>query len=209
MPLAGGILGLLVGLFISLLHIIGLGALASSWLGVAFYAVSGWVLHLDGWGDLWDGIGSGRCGEELRTVMKDSRLGSFGAVGLIIAFGLWTALVSSIEPARTLLAVATAGAVGRFASCVAAFFGVYPWESGMAKGWVDGFTGYDLFTAGVSLIIFAPFSPICWIFSVLFSSLVGFLAARRMNILLGGTNGDVLGACAVAGELVSLAVFAL
>ena len=209
MPLAGGVLGLLTGLVVTLLHFIGLGANASAWLGAAFYALSGWVLHLDGWGDLWDGVGSGRHGEELRAVMKDSRLGSFGAVGLIIAFGLWTSLVSSLEEDDALTAIVVAGASGRFASCAAAFFGVYPWESGMAKGWVDGFTEYDLFTACACLLLFAPLAPVSWLFSVLLSSLVGFLAAKRMNTLLGGVNGDVLGACAVAGEICSLAVFAL
>lgn len=208
-PLAGGALGLLSGLFISILHFAGLGTNASAWLGAAFYALAGWALHLDGWGDLWDGVGSGRRGEELRSVMKDSRLGSFGAVGLIIAFGLWTSLVSSLEGGEALTAIVIAGASGRFASCVAAFFGVYPWNFGMAKGWVDGFTGYDLFTAGVCLLLFAPFAPACWLFSALLSSLVGFLAAKKMNALLGGVNGDVLGAVAVAGEILSLAVFAL
>ena len=37
----------------------------------------------------------------------------------------------------------------------------------------------------------------------------GTLAAVRMNSRLGGTNGDVLGACEVAAELLTLGVFSL
>jgi adenosylcobinamide-GDP ribazoletransferase len=167
------------------------------------------VLHLDGWGDVWDGFGSGRRGEELRSVMKDSRLGSFGAVGLVLAFGLWTSLVSSIDGARVIAALVTAGACGRFASCAAAFSGKYPWEVGMAKGWVDGFTGYDLFTAGVCLLLFVPLAPFSWLLSASFAAAVGTFAAVSMNRRLGGVNGDVLGASEVAAELLALGVFSI
>ncbi|MBP9975769.1 MAG: adenosylcobinamide-GDP ribazoletransferase, partial [Synergistaceae bacterium] len=81
-PVAGGILGLMTGLVIGLSDILGIGAPGSLWIGVFFYAAVGWSLHLDGWGDLWDGVGSGREGEELRSVMKDSRIGAYGVTGL-------------------------------------------------------------------------------------------------------------------------------
>lgn len=208
-PLAGGLLGLLAGLLMAALRLAGFSNLVAAWLAVAFYAISGWVLHLDGWGDLWDGMGSGKRGEELRSVMKDSRLGSFGAVGLILACGLWTSLASSIDGARAIAALAAAGACGRFASCAAAFSGRYPWESGMAKGWVDGFTGYDLFTAFICLLFFLPPAPFSWLCSAALAAAAGTLAAVRMNSRLGGTNGDVLGACEVAAELLTLGVFSL
>ncbi|MEG1911015.1 MAG: adenosylcobinamide-GDP ribazoletransferase, partial [Cloacibacillus sp.] len=88
-PLAGGLLGLLTGLVVAVASFLGMNALASAWVGAAFYFLIGWALHLDGWGDLWDGIGSGRSGDALREVMKDSRLGSYGGASLILALGLW------------------------------------------------------------------------------------------------------------------------
>lgn len=208
-PTAGGILGLLTGLVIALAGILGIGKLGSVWIGVFFYAAAGWSLHLDGWGDLWDGIGSGREGRELRDVMKDSRIGAYGVTGLILAFGLWTSLLGSVDNSEMVAACSVAAASGRFASCSAAYKGIYPWESGMGKGWVDTYTGYDLFTAGISLIIFMPFAPVRWMVSAAAALLIGFGMAGWMNSKLGGVNGDVLGATAVAAEIFSLAVFAI
>ena len=121
-PLAGGLLGLLTGLVVSAASVLGLNALAGAWVGAAFYFLIGWALHLDGWGDLWDGIGSGRTGDGLREVMKDSRLGSFGGASLIIAFGLWTSLLATVSPDMRLAACVTSAAAARFAENVAAFF---------------------------------------------------------------------------------------
>lgn len=206
-PVAGGILGLLTGLVIGLTGIMGIKGPVSAWIGVFFYSAAGWSLHLDGWGDLWDGIGSGREGQDLRNVMKDSRIGAYGVTGLILAFGMWTSLLASVDNSEVFAACTIAAASGRFASCSAAYKGIYPWESGMGKGWVDTYTGYDLFTAAVSLLLFMPFAPFRWIISSVAALLIGFGMAGWMNSKLGGVNGDVLGASAVAAEIFSLAVF--
>ncbi len=208
-PAAGGLMGLLTGIVVNAAAFLGLAPLACAWAGAAFYFVIGWALHLDGWGDVWDGIGSGRSGDKLREVMKDSRLGSFGGASLVIAFGLWTALLSSAAPGDRLAACVTAAASARFGETVAAYFGEYPWESGMAKGWVDGFTAYDLFTAFVSLAVFMPFAPLRLPVCAAAAALTGFAAARCMNKRLGGVNGDVMGAVAVASEIISMAVWAI
>ncbi|MEG1602657.1 MAG: adenosylcobinamide-GDP ribazoletransferase [Cloacibacillus sp.] len=208
-PLAGGLLGLLTGLVVAAASFFGMNALASAWVGAAFYFLIGWALHLDGWGDLWDGIGSGRSGDALREVMKDSRLGSYGGASLILALGLWTSLLASVAPGSRLAACITAGAASRFAECTAAYFGDYPWEIGMGKGWVDTFSSYDLFTAALCLVPFLPVSIFHFSICAALSGLVGFAMAVQMNRRLGGVNGDVLGAAAVAAELASLAVWAL
>lgn len=208
-PLAAAALGLTHGLFMTLLLRLGMGTAAAAWLGAALYSACGWTLHLDGWGDLWDGIGSGKRGEELRSVIKDSRLGAYGAVGLILALGLWTSLTAALPAGKTVVACAAAAAAGRLACCACASAGRYPWESGMAKETVGKFGGYDLFFSLVSTFPLFLLAPIEWFFSVIMAVLTGFGLARQMNRLLGGTNGDVLGAAAVAAEIFSLAVFAL
>ena len=208
-PLAGGLLGLLVGATVSAVEFLGVGDPASIWIGIFFYSIIGWSLHLDGWGDLWDGIGSGRQGEELRSVMKDSRLGAYGAVGLILAFGLWTSLAGAVRPDRLTAALTVSAASGRFACCAAACMGKYPWNSGMGKGWVDSFTGYDLFVSFIFFLIFMPAAPVRWVFSAAAALITGFGMAGWMNSRLGGVNGDVLGAAAVAAEITSLAVFSI
>ena len=139
--------------------------------------MAGWSLHLDGWGDLWDGIGSGKSGEKMREIMKDSRVGSYGVTALIIAFGLWTGLLLSLGQHQEAAALMVAGGVGRFGTCVAAFYGNYPWPEGMAKGWVDGFDGYELFTALVCTLVLLPFAPFEWLLSLILVSLFALCTA--------------------------------
>lgn len=208
-PIVGGVLGCLTGAFITALNLLGLADIASVWLGLTFYVLSGWALHLDGWCDVWDGLGSGRSGEELRSVMKDSRLGAYGAIGLVLAIGLWTSVAGSIGAGHLIIACMVAAASGRFAMCAAALFGHYPWNSGMGKGWVDTFTAHDLFIAMLCVLVFLPFAPFQWLISVILAFVTGYFAAWRMNKKLGGVNGDVLGASAVAAELFSMMVFSL
>ena len=208
-PAVGGVLGFITGVFVMLADLLGIGQQASVWCGAAFYAMAGWSLHLDGWGDMWDGIGSCRRGEELRAVMKDSHIGAYGVTGLILAFGLWTGLLLSSGVHKAAVTLMITGSTARFGVCVAAYFGKYPWESGMAKGWVDRFSKANIFTAFICALPFMPFAPLEWILSIFFVSLVSYLLASHMNKRLGGVNGDILGASAVAGEIVSLAVFAL
>ncbi len=208
-PLAGGLMGLLAGFIVSSAVILGIKPLGAAWIGVFFYTLAGWSLHLDGWGDLWDGIGSGKRGDELRSVMKDSRLGAYGAVGLILAVGLWASFVGTIRLEELPAACLISAAAGRLACCSAAYRGEYPWPSGMGKGWVDTFESYDLFTAILLFLLFVPLSPVRGAACAAISLAVGFAVAGRMNLKLGGVNGDVLGAAAVAAELLSLAVFSL
>lgn len=208
-PLAGGLLGMTGGLAATVVYCIWKSSFASAWTAAAVYFLAGWSLHLDGWGDLWDGIGSGRSGEALRKIMKDSRLGSFGGASLVLAFGLWTSFLASTNPALRFSACAVSAASARFAECCAAFYGRYPWDEGMARGWVDAFSSCDLFVSAICLLPFLVLSPLRLLFCAALSALTGFSLALFMNRRLGGVNGDVLGAAAVAAEIASLAVWAL
>lgn len=208
-PLAGSLLGFINAAFIILLLWLGMKSLPAAWLGCFFYAACGWTLHLDGWGDLWDGIGSGKKGGEMRKIMKDSRLGASGAVGLILALGAWTSLVSAIPAEKIGAACVVSASAGRLASCSAAFFGLCPWNDGMSKGYVDTFGEYDLFFAFLCSLPMLLLDAKSWPFSVIIAILTGCGIARKMNSRLGGVNGDVLGAASVAAEILILAVFAI
>lgn len=208
-PVAGALLGLLSAAFILLLRRLGMGSLPAAWLTCSFYAACGWTLHLDGWGDLCDGIGSGKRGGEMRAVMKDSRLGASGGIGLILALGAWTSLVSAIPIEKIGVACVVSSAVGRLASCSAAFFGLSPWEDGMGKGTVDTFGEYDLFFASLCTLPLLLLSVKNWPLSVIIAILTGYGIARKMNSRLGGVNGDVLGAASVAAEILILAVYTI
>jgi adenosylcobinamide-GDP ribazoletransferase len=95
-PLAGLVLGLAFALPpLLLLHTLEpaaapLALLTAAWLWLAaeIWATRG--LHWDGLADLGDAAGSGAQGERFWAVLRDSRLGAFGALHLLLAYsGLW------------------------------------------------------------------------------------------------------------------------
>lgn len=203
MPLVGGALGL-VSVLPAWLLAFAIPPAPCAWIGCALYTIAGWSLHLDGWGDLWDGVGSGKRGDGMRAVMKDSRSGSFGVAGIALAIALRASLLQAIDVSFWPAACIVAGGVGRFASASAARFGEYPWGSGMGREFVNGFKGYHLFCAFLAACPLLPFAPLGWAIGVLSAGLAGAALARWGNRALGGVNGDILGAAAVLGEILVL-----
>jgi adenosylcobinamide-GDP ribazoletransferase len=94
-PLAGLALGLIASA----------AGWASGWLfgapGMAVVIVTARILitgglHMDGLADLADGAGGGRDRERRLAIMADSRLGSWGALSLLIVFSLQTAVLAAL-----------------------------------------------------------------------------------------------------------------
>jgi adenosylcobinamide-GDP ribazoletransferase len=72
--------------------------------------------HEDGLADTADGIGGGATPEKRLLIMKDSRIGSFGALALIASLGLRVGALAQIaEPRRVVAALIIAGVFGRAA----------------------------------------------------------------------------------------------
>ncbi|MDR1136862.1 MAG: adenosylcobinamide-GDP ribazoletransferase [Synergistaceae bacterium] len=200
MPLAGGLFGFLAALPAWLISA-ALPSMASAWIACAIYTVLGWSLHLDGWGDLWDGLGSGARGDALRAVMKDSRVGAFGVAGIAFAIAIRAALLGAASPDKWLPLCAVAGGVGRFGSNVTALFGKYPWREGMARDVVRNFTGYQLFCSFLAACLLFPLAPYGWVCGMVASCAAGASLSYWCGKNLGGVNGDVIGASAVLCEL--------
>ena len=111
-PVIGGLIGGLVWLA-------GWGAVQvfSSWLA-AVLAVVVWVgatggLHLDGVADCCDGLLASVGRERRLEILRDPRLGAFGAMGLILILGLKVGAVQGVLTAGHGLAIPAAAALGR------------------------------------------------------------------------------------------------
>lgn len=211
LPLAGLILGLLAGLpaFIPTPYA---GAKAFLILLASLYLTR--CLHLDGWADVWDGWGSFRQGEAFWVVLKDSRIGAFGGVALILAVGGWLILLPPCltgpdSPAWAI--VPWAFVLGRSA-CLALCLAARPLVrgSGLGRMFILGATPARTL-AGLAV---TPLVAVgCIRAGLLTPGLIlvstGLAGAVVLSLLRfarrqGGLNGDFLGAGIVAGELAAL-----
>ncbi len=97
-PLVGALVGLFGAAVLALASAwwppsvaVGLSMAATVWLTGGF--------HEDGWADTCDGLGGAVSREKALLIMKDSRLGTYGALGLVLLLGLKaTVLVELLTP---------------------------------------------------------------------------------------------------------------
>lgn len=201
-PLVGLIMGCMVGL-VSIPLSWFLPPLVWPLWSAGIYIWLGWSLHLDGLADLCDGLGSGRRGEGMRAVMKDSRIGAFGVMGLILALGSWAGSLGSFPWFKLPVTLGFMGYLGRLSLLSCAWAGRYPWESGLGKVFV-GRLGVAHLALGATwgLLALPVLGPVVLVCGLSIAVLLGVGCARWMNSRLGGVNGDVLGAVEVACEAI-------
>ena len=85
-PLVGAAIGGAVGLFCLGLRMIGVPDLAAAALALGAGALLTGALHEDGLADVADGFGGGRDVAAKLEIMRDSRLGTYGALILMVSF---------------------------------------------------------------------------------------------------------------------------
>lgn len=93
---------------------LGLSGLAAGALAIAVLATTCGAFHEDGLADSADGLFGGQTAERRLEIMKDSRIGSFGATALMLALVLRVGMLEAlVERGGALLACAAlAGAAG-------------------------------------------------------------------------------------------------
>ena len=152
--------------------------------------------HEDGLADTADGLGGGQTAERRLEIMKDSRIGSYGALALIASALLRVSALASLAPAAGALALVVAHGAARATAVMVMGSTPYVGDIGAAKGRAAGVRvrGREMLAAAV--IGFAPLALLPLRQGVVASLLVALaatalaLTARR---LIGGHTGDVLG----------------
>jgi adenosylcobinamide-GDP ribazoletransferase len=163
------------------------------------------ALHEDGWSDTIDGFGSvGNGGDKAKIldIMRDSRIGSFGTLGLIVL--LLARFFALIEVDMLLVPVALiAGhAVSRFCATVVFHELDYARPDGKAKPFSDKLGKNDLiFAAAMTIVPVLLLSPQQSIPALLFAAGVTFWLYRLFKRRIGGYTGDCLGAVQQLAEV--------
>lgn len=113
LPVAGAIVGLIAAAVYWLAGLAGLPPLPAAGLSLAASLLATGCLHEDGLADVADSLG-GLTRERKLEIMRDSRIGTFGACALILSIGLrWAAVASLVGPARVAAALIVAHAAAR------------------------------------------------------------------------------------------------
>jgi adenosylcobinamide-GDP ribazoletransferase len=209
-PLVGGLISVFIGVVFWLLR----GVLAwpegAAALTVVTAAVLTGGLHLDGFADTIDGWRGGRTRERRLEIMKDSRIGALGAVGLVLVLLLqYVALARLAGAACGVWLLPLAYILSRLAMTQLAVSLPYARAAGgTAEHFVKGARGWH-FIAGLLLaaLLCGAVGGATGLFAVIFTVLVTLGLRRWMRIVFGGVTGDLLGfACVVVETALLLAL---
>lgn len=174
------------------------------------------AFHEDGFADMVDGFGGGWSREKILDIMKDSRLGTYGAIALVVLMGLkffsLLYLVKSWEGYHVfflLLSFVTVHSVARFAAVHVAFLSRYVREDEKSKAKpiakAHGKTEiFHVYIWGLlPLISLAYFHPE-FLFIMIPIYILIFYCKYYYEKWIGGYTGDCLGATEQMAELVIL-----
>jgi adenosylcobinamide-GDP ribazoletransferase len=175
------LVGLLVAVVVALVY----GAAAWLWpapVAVLLSTAAGLYLtgafHEDGLADMCDGFGGGQTRERVMDIMKDSRIGSYGAVVLVLTLGLKCTTLSLLAPGQAIGALLLAHPLSRLAAVSVIRSASYARDDGKAKPMAQEMQFGEFVIATVCTLLPA-------------------LALGALHIVSWAAIGAALGACAL------------
>ncbi len=214
-PVAGALIGALNGAVLSFCIWLEVGSLLSAALTAAFGLLVTGALHEDGLADTADGFGGGKTRDQRLEIMRDSRIGTYGTLALVMALLIRTAAFESLSELDPTLIIGILAACGSFSRALVVDL---LWATRPARG--DGLSvmagtpgrngaAFAIITgAGLTLLIGMKLAAESGLLA-LAAGLAVTALLRRMTIrLIGGQTGDVCGAVQVLSELAMLTIFA-
>ena len=201
------LVGQLVG-GLSALVLLGAAHFWNSWIATLLAVGVGVLItgafHEDGLADTADGLGGGQTPERRLEIMKDSRVGTYGVLALVLVLGLKIAALASLSPAAAAIALLAAHGAGRAAAVLVMRLSPYAGDALAAKwkpvpdGARWGEVVLALAVAAWPLFLLPTLNvAVGLVLGGVLATIVVLLARR----LIGGHTGDVLGAVEQMFEL--------
>ncbi|MFG2805089.1 adenosylcobinamide-GDP ribazoletransferase [Streptomyces massasporeus] len=220
-PLAGLAVGIAAALLGLVLLFLGAGAPLAAVATVAVPAVLTRGLHLDGLADTADGLGSGKPAEDALRIMKQSDIGPFGVITLVLALLAQAAALAQAYDAswaRGACAAVVSATVARLALTLAARAGVpaaRPEGLGAAVAGVVPLRGAAVAAVAVAGAaaaagaLFGPYDVIRTVLAVVLALAAAEALLRHCTRRFGGITGDVFGGLAETAATTALVLLSL
>ena len=179
--------------------------LLGSILVIGLWKVLTGGIHLDGLADVLDGL-AGRDVERRLAIMRDSRIGVFGAAGIVVCFVVSAAALDALPAGRHPAMLLLAPAAGRLAPLlIGPLFPAATPGQGAGAAFLEGLSPWAAPVSIAGLWILAAALLGSWgglLLSLALASVL--LCAVFVASRLGGLTGDALGSSVEIGELATL-----
>lgn len=208
--------GLILGGLLCLIHLLSSFLWSAAAVNAIILAV--WILftgglHLDGLADTADGILGGSNREKRLEIMKDSRIGSFGAIALIGIILLKFVFLLEIDPHSIRSALIMAPVTGRWILVLFIFLFPAARKEGMAFFFKQHIRLQEFLIALITILAACVIVYIYYGFwgpvIILVSAGLSIIPALILKSVLGGLTGDTYGALCEISELFVLVLVSL
>jgi adenosylcobinamide-GDP ribazoletransferase len=208
-PLVGAMIGVVVGIVDLSLLAISIPPLAAAALALGASAALTGAMHEDGLADVGDGFGGGRDRAEKLLIMRDSRLGTYGAIILLVSFSARLSALASLPAAAIVPGLVVAHSLGRAAIPVLAASMPFARDNGLGTS-----AGRPEAASVIAALIVAVVIAFLCLSAkeALMAIAVTVAGAAAMAVLawrqIGGVTGDVFGATEQVAETAVLILLA-
>jgi len=206
LPVAGLLVGLVGAVAYAIAHRLGLPPEPAAMLALMMTILVTGAIHEDGLADSADGLGGGDTRERKLDIMRDSRIGTFGACALIVSIMLrWSALQAIADPSSVAAAFLIAHIAAR--AVMPAFMWLVPpaRTDGLSAGAGQPNPQSAMIAAGLGIVCLAiGFGPGKAVIALILLSMAGLLWAFVATRQVGGQTGDILGALEQTSEIMIL-----
>ncbi len=201
-PLVGAMLGLAAGTLGWALLSMGVSAGMTAVFVIAIQVVMTGAMHEDGLADMADGMG-GFTLERRLDIMKDSRIGAYGAIALVLALLARHAGISGLSAAELPLAMLALGAGSR-----ALMVAVMAWLPTARPSGLSATAGKPNALPALVIGLLACLLGLGWsgVLVVLGMAVAVAVIALVAKARFGGQTGDILGASQQSAEIIGLAL---
>lgn len=201
-PFAGAVIGGLAGLVLVGLASAGLPDLAAAGLMLALLALLTGGLHEDGLADTADGFGGGRDRDRKLAIMRDSHIGTYGVMALVLGLLVKAAALAGVAQGPALSLIALLAATGAFSRALIVWLmaSTPPARSdGVAHkvGQPSDFTARTALLAGgviAGLLILVTQGLVPMLLILAAGALVAGIFRSLAMRQIGGHTGDICGA---------------
>jgi adenosylcobinamide-GDP ribazoletransferase len=208
-PVVGGLIGLAIGVLCLALRRFGVPDLAAAALALGAGALLTGALHEDGLADVADGFGGGRDASGKLAIMRDSRIGSYGAIALVVSFATKLSALAAIPDSFVIQSLIVAHALARGILPALALNLPYARQDGLARTSGQPDSAATAIAGALALLIALLALPSTAALSAAAAAAIGgFVMARLALRQIGGQTGDVLGAAEQVAETAILVLLA-
>lgn len=216
-PIVGFLIGVLLVNADKIFALIALPQTIATFLLIILSVLVTRALHIDGLADTLDGLMGGRDHSSRLAIMKDSRLGTAGALGIVFVLFMKYLCLNNLFESDRIVALLVAPALARWSQTLMVSNAEYGRERGMGKAFVghlrsSGLVATSAVAIGLSAFVVVRLdlhSVILFFVLICGVLLLTYLGKRYLVRKLGGVTGDAIGAMSELNEVLVLFLFVI